>query len=60
MEAIVSGHQVSPGIDLVPLVAVYSGGFHCTVRAKSEVEPGVFGPGRFHGANAYGPALLTQ
>lgn len=60
MEAIVSGHQMSPGIGLVPLVAVYSGGFRRAVRAEREVEPGVFGAGRFHSANAYGPALLTQ
>lgn len=43
METIVSGHQVSPGIGLVSLVAIYSGGFGCAVRAKREVEPCIFG-----------------
>lgn len=60
VEAIVSGHQVSPGIGSVPLVAIDSGGFYSSVCAKREVEPCVFGAGRFHSADAYRPALLTQ
>lgn len=60
VETIVSGHQVSPGIGLVSLLAIYSGGFGCAVRAKREVEPCIFGAWRIHCANADRPALLTQ
>lgn len=58
--AVVRGHQVSPGVGSVPLVAVDSGGFCGPVGAKREVEPRVFGAGGFHGADADRPALLTQ
>lgn len=59
-EAVVSGHQVSPGIGSVALVAIDCGGFYSPVCAECEVEPCVFGAGRFHGADAHRPALLTQ
>lgn len=50
---IVSGHQVSPDIGSVPLVAVDSGGFHSSVCTKCEVEACVSGASSFHSANAY-------
>lgn len=50
MEAIVSGHQVCPGIRLVALVAVDSGGFYSSIRAKREVEPCIFGASGFQSA----------
>lgn len=57
---IVSGHQVCPGISLVTLVAVDSGGFYGSICANREVEPCVFDAGTFHSADANRPALLTQ
>lgn len=60
VEATVSSHQVSPGIGPVPLVAVDSGGFHGSVCAEREVEPRIFGAGRFHSSDAHRPALLTH
>lgn len=60
MEAIVSGHQMCPGIRLVALVAVDSGGFYSSVCAKREVEPCIFGAGRFQSADPNWPAFLTQ
>lgn len=50
---IVSGHQVSPDIGLVPLVAVDSGGFHSSVCTKCEVEACISGASSFHSVNAY-------
>lgn len=50
--AVVSGHQVSPGIGMVPLVAIDSGRFYSSVCAKGEVEPCVFGASRFHSTDA--------
>lgn len=58
--AVVGGHQVSPGVGSVPLVAVDGGGLHGSVSAEREVEACVFGTSGLHGADAYRPALLTQ
>jgi len=58
--AIVRGHQVSPGVDSVPLVAEDGGGFRSSVCAQREVEACVFGAGGLRGADAYRPALLAQ
>lgn len=60
VEAIVSGHQVCPGIGLVALVTVDSGGFYSSVCAKCEVEPCIFGAGRFQSADPNWPTFLTQ
>lgn len=60
VETVVSGHQVSPDVGPVPLVTIDSGGFYGSVCAKHEVEPCIFGASRFHSADAYRPALLTQ
>lgn len=58
--AVVGGHQVSPDIGLISLVAIDSGRFYSTVCPKHEVKPCIFGASRFHSPNAYRPALLTQ
>lgn len=50
---IVSGHQVSPDVGSVPLVAVDSGGFHSSVCTKREVEACVSGASGLPSANAY-------